>query len=265
MKSEAGPPKLPKLDSNNSLDLYIIMKTSFSRAAVDLFCECPRCFYLQHKFGLKRPPGFPFTLNAAVDRLTKAEFDHYRDMQTSHPLMKSLGLNLIPLKHSKMNDWRNSRRGVRAHFQGYEFFGVVDDVWNTQDGKSWHVVDYKATAKKDPVTELDETADHHQSYQRQVSFYTWLLAQNGFPVSDLTYFVYSPGDNQVGAFNDQLVFRTCLIEHRCNTSWIEPTLSALIQCLESEELPNSSEKCTHCDYIEKSNHLISTLTHDIAC
>jgi hypothetical protein len=238
------------------------MTKSFSRSAVDLFCECPRCFYLQLKFGLKRPPGYPFTLNTAVDRLTKAEFDLYRKKGMPHPIMVANGLNLVPLKHASIEDWRNNRRGVRTLFRDYEFYGVVDDVWSSPNKSVWHVVDYKATAKKDVVTELDDNAEHHQSYQRQVSFYTWLMRQNGHPVSDCSYFVYSTGDNQLGAFNNQLLFRTNLIAYQCDTSWIEPTLTELIQCYESDQLPNSSDKCSYCAYQSNANNLVKLHGND---
>jgi len=49
-----------------------------SRSKVDLFLNCPCCFYLDVRLGVKRPPGFPFNLNSAVDALLKKEFDHYR-------------------------------------------------------------------------------------------------------------------------------------------------------------------------------------------
>ena len=46
-----------------------------SRSKIGLFQECPRCFYLDNRLGLKRPPGYPFNLNTAVDTLLKREFD----------------------------------------------------------------------------------------------------------------------------------------------------------------------------------------------
>src|SRR3989338_3335863 len=58
-----------------------------SRSKIDLFLECPRCFYLDNRLGVARPPGFPFTLNSAVDRLLKKEFDIHRAGRTAHPLM----------------------------------------------------------------------------------------------------------------------------------------------------------------------------------
>ena len=239
------------------------MNKSISRASVDLFCECPRCFYLQHRFGLKRPPVFPFTLNAAVDRLTKMEFDIYRKSQTPHPLIKQYELDLIPLEHKEMENWRNSRRGIRTHYYGYDFYGVLDDIWVNQINHYWHVVDFKATAKKEPVVALDDMATHHRSYQRQISFYNWLLKQNGYPVSDISYFLYSTGDNQAGVFNDQLTFRTSLIEYKCDTSWVDSTLRNIVQCLESSILPRSSATCQYCIYRNNAQNLITILEqHD---
>jgi len=49
-----------------------------SRSKIDLFIECPRCFYLDRRLGVGRPPGFPFSINSAVDALLKQEFDVYR-------------------------------------------------------------------------------------------------------------------------------------------------------------------------------------------
>ena len=42
-----------------------------SRSKIALFLECARCFYIDNKLGVARPPGFPFNLNSAVDFLLK--------------------------------------------------------------------------------------------------------------------------------------------------------------------------------------------------
>ena len=49
-----------------------------SRSKIDLFLNCPKCFYLDRRLGINQPPSFPFSLNAAVDLLLKKEFDTYR-------------------------------------------------------------------------------------------------------------------------------------------------------------------------------------------
>ncbi|MCP5089601.1 MAG: hypothetical protein GY949_01620, partial [Gammaproteobacteria bacterium] len=70
-----------------------------SRSKIDLFVECPRCFYIDRRLGTGRPPGYPFNLNSAVDTLLKSEFDQHRVAGTAHPLQAAYGLDAIPAPH----------------------------------------------------------------------------------------------------------------------------------------------------------------------
>ena len=69
---------------------------ALSRSKVELFMDCPRCFYLDRRLGIARPPGFPFNLNSAVDALLKREFDRYRAQGTAHPMMTGGGVRAVP-------------------------------------------------------------------------------------------------------------------------------------------------------------------------
>jgi len=82
-----------------------------SRSKIDLFIKCPRCFYLDRVLGIGQPPGFPFSLNSAVDKLLKKEFDIHRAKHTAHPMMSTYGLDAIPFEHEKMNEWRENFKG----------------------------------------------------------------------------------------------------------------------------------------------------------
>jgi hypothetical protein len=75
-----------------------------SRTKIENFIQCPRCFYLDRKLGISQPPGFPFTLNSAVDCLLKKEFDVYRAEQRIHPLMAHYGLKAVPFRDEKMGE-----------------------------------------------------------------------------------------------------------------------------------------------------------------
>ena len=85
-----------------------------SRTKIDLFFKCPKCFYLDRVCGIAQPPGYPFSLNAAVDRLLKKEFDLHRAKHTSHPLMKAYGLDAVPFDDPRMNPWRDGDVGRSA-------------------------------------------------------------------------------------------------------------------------------------------------------
>ncbi len=99
-----------------------------SRSKVDLFLSCPRCFYLDRRLGIARPPGFPFNLNSAVDTLLKNEFDEYRRREEMHPLMVENDVDAIPFIHADLDTWRNNFKGVRVLHEptGFEVFGAID-------------------------------------------------------------------------------------------------------------------------------------------
>lgn len=120
-----------------------------SRSKVELFVNCPRCFYLDRKLGIGQPPGYPFTLNSAVDKLLKREFDQYREKRAPHPLMLAHGIDAVPYEHEKMEEWRDAlRRGIRFYHNptGLLLTGGVDDIWINSKNELI-MVDYKATAK----------------------------------------------------------------------------------------------------------------------
>ena len=126
-----------------------------SRSKIELFMECPRCFYIDRRLGTGRPPGFPFNINSAVDSLLKKEFDEHRVNGTRHPLLETYGVNAVPAPRAEMDDWRNNFKGVQYLHEDTNLlvFGAIDDLWQDED-EGYIVVDYKATAKKEPVTEL---------------------------------------------------------------------------------------------------------------
>jgi hypothetical protein len=194
-----------------------------------------------------QPPGYPFSLNSAVDALLKKEFDIHRAAGTAHPLMKAYGLDAVPFVDARMDEWRDSlRRGVTTAVPGTNLLitGGVDDVWATPDGELL-IVDYKATSKEDEVT-LD--AEWQDGYKRQMEIYQWLFRHNGFRVSNTGYFVYCNGDTDRAAFDGKLEFDIKLIPYVGNDGWIEGTVQALYECLQANAIPASGSECDYCAY-----------------
>ncbi len=218
-----------------------------SRSKIDLFVQCPRCFYLDRRLGVGQPPGYPFSLNSAVDALLKKEFDVHRAQGTPHPLMREYGVDAVPFKHERMDEWRDSlRRGITVPINGTKVIvtGGVDDVWKNSNGELI-IVDYKATSKSGEVT-LE--AEWQNGYKRQMEIYQWLFRRNGFIVSDTGYFVYCNGDSDKEAFDARLEFRISLLPYTGNDSWIEGTVQDAISCLEKEAIPASGTDCDFCKY-----------------
>jgi len=220
-----------------------------SRSKIDLFIKCPRCFYLDRRLGVGQPPGYPFSLNSAVDKLLKKEFDIHRANNTSHPLMREYGIDAVPLAHTKMDEWRDSlRRGITTKIDGSNVLvtGGVDDVWVNPQGE-YHIVDYKATSKDAEVT-LD--AEWQDGYKRQMEIYQWLFRKNGHKVSSIGYFVYCNGDTDKEAFDGRLEFNIKIIPYTGDDSWVEKTVLSAIECLNNSSLPDSGADCDFCKYRE---------------
>jgi len=226
-------------------------KESFrlSRSKIDLFLNCPRCFYLDRRLGVAQPPGFPFSLNSAVDKLLKKEFDILREKGQAHPLMKQFGINAIPLKHEKLNEWRDALSGgIRYLDKDTNLFitGGVDDVWVNPEGE-FIIVDYKATSKEEEVS-LD--ADWQIGYKRQMEIYQWLFKKNGYKVSDTGYFVYCNGKTDMDKFDAKLEFDIRILPYKGDDSWVEKAIKDAYECLKSETLPESGLDCDYCKYRE---------------
>ena len=228
-------------------------KESFklSRSKIDLFLNCPRCFYMDRRLGVGRPPGFPFNLNSAVDALLKKEFDIHRAKKTAHPLMEEYGIDAVPYQSEKMDEWRDSlRRGIQHLHEKTNLLltGGVDDVWVNPKGELI-IVDYKATSKNGEVN-LD--ADWQIGYKRQMEMYQWLFRKNGFEVAETGYFVYCNGDADKEAFDGKLEFDIKVIPYKGDDSWVEKALADAKKCLTSSRIPKASDDCDYCQYVESA-------------
>ncbi|MBV8660660.1 MAG: PD-(D/E)XK nuclease family protein [Candidatus Dependentiae bacterium] len=256
-----SPQRKSRLYDKTSHEPFIL-----SRSRIEAFLACKVCFYLDRKKGLITPPGFPFSLNNAVDELQKKSFDQHRVAQTVHPLCAAYGLNLVPFQHPDLDAWRNSlSEGLKCNMPGTNIVlqGGIDDIWINLETRELFIVDYKATAKNTEVT-LD--AAWQDGYKRQVEIYQALLRSvlqdTEYTVSDTAYFVYSNGRTDVENFNDELKFKTTLIPYQGNTSWIQPTVMAAYECLQADTIPSDrqsreiSEKyCDLCRYVKTRKSL----------
>ena len=217
-----------------------------SRSKLELFLECPKCFYQDRRLGIGRPEGFPFTLNNAVDHLLKKEFDIYRANGEPHPLMRKYKIDAVPFTHDDLDRWRANFTGVQYLHPKTNFIitGAVDDVWINVK-KELIVVDYKATSTTKEIT-LDE--EYRSGYKRQIEIYQWLLRRNDFKVSDTGYFVYVNGKTDAVAFDGRLEFDVQIISYTGNDGWVEGTVIEAHKCLMNAKIPPAKPDCRYCAY-----------------
>lgn len=234
-------------------------KWKLSRSKIDLFIECPRCFYLDNKLGTKRP-GFPaFNLNLAVDELFKKEFDSYRSAGKPHPIMQQYGIEAVPFVHPQLDEWRENFVGI-TYFEPttkLTISGAVDDIWVKADG-TLIIVDYKSTSKDERIEALGDSPWEKQ-YARQLGVYRWLLTMNGFSVNATGYLVYANASRKPDTFADRLTFETTLVSCETETDWILDTLVSIKACLDHEAIPPSGSACEYCPYREASGKKLLAL------
>jgi hypothetical protein len=220
-----------------------------SRSKLDLFIECPRCFYLDRRLGVGRPTGFPFNLNSAVDTLLKKEFDVHRARGSRHPLLEQYGVDAVPVDHEELPAWRENFQGIRFHHEPTNLIvtGAIDDLWRDAQGR-FVVVDYKATSKAGRITALDQ--GWHAAYKRQMEIYQWLLRRKGHDVSATGYFVYCNGLTDREAFDGKLEFDVTLIRYDGDDSWVEGAVREAHACLNAAAVPHAAEGCDYCAYVD---------------
>jgi hypothetical protein len=228
-----------------------------SRSKIDLFIECPRCFYLDRRLGISRPGMPAFSLNNAVDNLLKTEFDYHRAKSIAHPIMTTYKIDAVPFNDPRMDEWRDSlRRGITYLHQPTNLIvsGGIDDVWE-KPNHELIIVDYKATATDKEITLNDKWK---QGYKRQMEVYQWLFRHNDFVVDSTGIFVFVNGRADKQAFDAKLEFDVQIIPYTGDDSWVEGKVMEIKQCLDSSDVPKSSENCEHCNY---RNKIISVLEH----
>jgi CRISPR/Cas system-associated exonuclease Cas4 (RecB family) len=228
-----------------------------SRSKIELFMQCPRCFWLDVRLKIKRPDGPPFNINKAIDELLKKEFDAYRAKGEPHPIMTDNQIKAVPMQHANLDNWRHNFTGVATLHAptNLHVFGAIADIWANDAGEAI-VVDYKATAK---ASEVSLDADWQISYKRQLEVYQWLLRQNGIKVSDTGYFVYTNGRMDLDGFFDKVEFRTKIIPYTGSDSWVEPTLLKMKEVMDGDMpavgMAAMGGECDYCLYARQRTEL----------
>ncbi|HMS22366.1 MAG TPA: PD-(D/E)XK nuclease family protein [Candidatus Levybacteria bacterium] len=237
-----------------------------SRSKIDLFMQCPRCFYLDRRLGIARPSMPTFTLNNTVDTLLKKEFDLLRANSETHELMKKYKIDAVPFKHPEIDRWRENFKGKSYHERDTNFIvaGAIDDVWQNKK-EELLIVDYKATSTDRTINLNDE---YKESYKRQMEIYQWIFRNSGYKVSHTGYFVFANARRNRARFDGKLEFDLSIISYTGDTSWISSALQKIRIVLTSDTTPDFTFGCDYCDFVrnqtkkskkEPSTHAQNTL------
>lgn len=241
--------KKPNLYNTNSIEPFKI-----SRSKIDLFLECPRCFYLDRKLGISRPSGPGFSLNSAVDALLKKEFDVLRENKESHALMKKYSVDAVPYQHPDINIWRENFKGKEYLHPPTNLLitGAIDDIWENPSGELF-IVDYKSTSTAKEIS-LDD--QYKQGYKKQMEVYQWIFRMGGFNISNTGYFVFANAGKDKDIFDAKLDFVMSIISYEGNSDWVEPTIFEIKKCLDNDSSPIANSTCQYCNFVNAQKSVI---------
>ncbi len=215
--------------------------------SLNLYLECPHCFWLEKRRGIKRPPPYPYALNTAVDTLLKQEFDSYRKEGKPHPLIaaNNIQAKLFP-NQDLLNKWRSNFSGIRFYDPELDatLFGAVDDILEFED-KKLAPMDYKSTGST--------VATVYDRFQTQMDIYTYLLEKNGFLTPKKGYLAFYIVDKGNG-FGDRLPFRKELHEIETNPSDVPELFKEAVLLLRGETPPPHSPDCKYGLWLKQANN-----------
>lgn len=207
-----------------------------SPSSLNLFAECPRCFYLTLHKKWKRPEGpFP-SLPGGMDRILKTHFDKFRDRGELPPEIANEthcnGMKLFD-DAEKLKVWQSNFKGVSwKDKEGNELHGAVDNL--LVHGEKLIVLDYKTRG----AAVKEDTAEH---YRLQQNVYNFLLRKNGYETEDYFFllFYYPKEVLETG----EVVFSTELVKMDVDVKMAEKTWKNALKCLNRDCPKKSCEWC----------------------
>ena len=218
------------------------MTTKLSPSSLNLFLNCPRCFWLQIVKKVKRPSGAFPSLPSGMDKVLKEHFDRFMEKDEIPPELKQQdcikGCSLFNDK-TLLKLWRSNLKGIQYTDKesGVVLHGAIDNL--LVKGKKFIVIDYKTRGF--PLKE-----DTHKSYQNQMDLYNFLLRENGYQTEDYTYllFYYPNKVTETG----EVIFDTKLIKIATNPENGKEVFNNAIKLLQKKEPPEASEECEFCKW-----------------
>ncbi len=155
-----------------------------SPTTLQLFVNCPRCFWLQFRRKIHRPKSIFPSLPGGMDYVIKDYYDRYRSQGELPPEIEGRVHGQLMPDQDLMDKWRNWRTGLEYNDNARNgtLFGALDDC--LLDGQLYIPLDYKTRGFK------PRPGDSQRYYGLQLNSYALMLRENGYPVADIGYLVY---------------------------------------------------------------------------
>ncbi len=218
------------------------MPYKFSPSSLNLLKDCPRCFWLHFREGIRRPRGIFPSLPSGMDRILKVHFDTFMGKGELPPELAGLGKNVELFDDVELlAEWRNNFRGISwEDEEGNRLRGDVDNI--LKKGEKLIVLDYKTRGY--PLKE--DTAGH---YQDQLDLYNFLLRKNGYETANYAFLLFYHPD-KVSEGGD-VAFHADLVKMKTSVKNAERILKEALSVLDGS-MPEPAEDCEYCKWASES-------------
>lgn len=207
-----------------------------SPTSLNLFLDCPRCFWLYLKQGIKRP-GIPVaTITTGLDSVIKEYFNLYRTKEILPPLLENKVPGKLIRNFPKRGWFEFTDHKMDAMLGGY-----LDECLDLGDN-FYAALDHKTRGSKPENT--------HRAHQFQMDAYTFLLEQNSFPTRRLAYLIYYIP--KTVASQDAIEFEVIASQIKTDPENAKRVFYAAVSMLK-ESIPPLQEDCGFCKWTATLN------------
>jgi hypothetical protein len=221
-------------------------KLKLSPTSLGLFIDCPRCFWLQMKQGIKRPEAPMSTVPNGLDLALKWYFDRYRNSQGLPPILQGkMEGSLVP-DQDEISKFRSHSFGFWEDSLDAGFYGMLDECVIEQ-GKLYAPLDHKTRGFPPKET--------HEAYIRQVSAYALMLRRNGYPTSASAYLVYYYPLRESDSLHNGFPFAVEVRRVATEPDQIYRVFVNAVGVLRSQVCPQARKTCAYCGYIEQRGRI----------
>jgi hypothetical protein len=227
-----------------------------SPSKLNLFNDCPRCFWDEMINKLSRPRGIMASLPIGIDSKLKKYLDNYRG--TLPPELSGKLDGALFNDAETIRAWRNWRVGLSYtdNKSGAVLIGALDDciVETSDEGKIYIPLDYKTKAS------APKFEDAVKYYQTQLNCYNLMLEANGYKIAGpmgLAYLVYfwpeyikeiGEVEHPVLGKGMQFIFGVEVFKIPCDIENTKALIKRAVDVLNGER-PLPGTDCEYCSYI----------------
>jgi len=202
-----------------------------SASTLNLFLECPRCFWLRIKKGIKRPERPLPSITQGMDSIIKEYFNFFREKKILPPFLeKKLSAKLIESLPKSLY--------YQPPQSDFLLWGKLDECIVFQDN-TYAALDHK--------TRGSAPQSVHDSFKFQMDVYTLLLEENGYKTKKKAVLVYYYPIKAQASYGFDFEIDVHIID--TNPEFAKEVFERAIKVLESDVIPESSPNCEFCKWI----------------